>query len=121
MCKRLTTALLLLGSTLTACGARVGTPNTGNRGDGGGGGGSDLRGGCNTNSPCDVAGATQCSGERQQVCTDDGKGCLSWSPADPCPDGQVCDGTKCTDICALPAVLTACTQAAKDVNNCCDN
>ena len=113
---RITCTLAALAMLWAACGASVAPGRVVNYD--GGGSAADMAA-CKSTSPCDLAGATQCSGERVQQCTADAKGCLSWGPANPCALGQICDGSACLDVCALPAVLTACTQAAKDVNNCC--
>lgn len=110
-----------LGASLfvvMGCGASVGPAGPRVDGQGGVADLADLWM-CRTNSPCEMAGQTQCSGERIQRCMDKGGGCLEWSPSDPCPEGEICSGGACVKLCDLMPVLAACTQAAKDVNACC--
>ena len=63
------------------------------------------------NNTCATTGATQCSGDNQQTCVADAKGCLAWSAGSTCAVGSTCRGTACTDVCMLATVQTACVGA----------
>jgi hypothetical protein len=112
---------LVVEAALGGCGARLGTPNPPSLdgGNGGGGGGDDAGPSCQPAMPCPAAGMSRCVVDQLQTCVDDGTGCLSWDAPVACPAGAMCTGGACVDACAGADLMTACTQAAKDVNNCC--
>lgn len=58
------------------------------------GDGADAGGSCAHSCPAD--GTRSCRAGGRSLCADyDGDGCREWGPANPCPDGQVCQDGSC--------------------------
>ncbi len=70
---------------------------------------------------CTTAGHTQCSGDQVQTCTADAQGCLDWSAAEACSDGETCSAAdnKCVDVCTTSDTSASCGTAATKFNTCC--
>src|SRR4051794_20140232 len=64
------------------------------------------------NNTCTTSGTTQCSGAQVQTCTADASSCLTWSPAEACDTGKVCQNNACVDVCSQDAVKAACAGAS---------
>ena len=115
-------APLALALIAAGCGATVQVNPQGDGGSAppvvdGASGGSDQAA-C-AQSDCPMAGATRCIGPLVETCHDTGGGCLGWSAAAACPNGQTCSTDACVDPCLAAGLMAACTEAAGVVTACC--